>query len=118
MWKIELFVKENGRCPVNDFLDELSPRKDLPYIQLKFNMLAEHGYQLDRPHAAYLGDDIYELRVKTINGQIRFFYFFFVGNMIVVTHGVKKKTAKMPESEKEQAVAYRSVYYKRHGMKA
>lgn len=117
MWKLERFVKDNGRCPVDDFLDELSPRKDLPYIQLKFDMLAEHGYKLDRPHAAHLGDQIYELRVKTVNGQFRFFYFFFAGDKIIITHGIKKKTDQVPESEIEQANSYRNIYYQRHGIK-
>ena len=117
MWTIDLFVKDNGRCPTQDFLDKLSPSADLPYIRKRFGQLEEHGYKLDRPLAAHLGDGIYELRIKTINGQFRFFYFFYVGNTIVVTHGAKKKTNQVPASEKEQAIACRKIYYARYGMK-
>ena len=73
--------------------------------------LAEHGYHLDRPHVAYLRDDIYELRVKTRNGNFRCLYFFYHRERIVVTHGFKKKTQKTPEAEIQRAVEYRRDYY-------
>ena len=46
MWTIDLFVKDNGRCPTQDFLDELSPSADRPYIRKRFEQLEEHGYKL------------------------------------------------------------------------
>jgi phage-related protein len=65
---------------------------------------------LQRPYAAPLGDGIYELRAKTINGQFRFFYFFFDGKKIIITHGLHKKTRAIPRSEIKQAKQYRSNY--------
>jgi len=117
MWTVEYFKKDNGRCPTDDFLKDLSPKKDQPYILNAFKQLEEHGNNLRRPHVENLGDDIYELRVKTINGQFRFLYFFFVGNTIVVTHGFKKKTERVPEPEKKLAQEYRRIYYDRYGIK-
>lgn len=117
MWNIISFEKDNGRCPISDFLEALSPRNDLPYIKNRFEQLAEHGYKLDRPLAAHLGDGIYELRVKTINGQFRFFYFFFSGDDIIVTHGMRKKSQKVPEAEIKLAKEYRSIYFARYGKK-
>ena len=70
MWKIEFFEKDNGRCPTTDFLDELSPETELPYIRNRFDQLAEHGNKLKRPHGRHLGDGIYELRVKDDPGTI------------------------------------------------
>ena len=115
MWTIEFFEKENGRCPTRDFLDALNTRKDLPYIIQRFKQLEEQGYNLDRPLAAYLGDNIYELRVKTINGPFRFFYFFFIENIIIITHGRKKKD--FSAADIDLAIEYRKIYYARHGMK-
>jgi phage-related protein len=115
MWTIEFFVKDNGRCPTQEFLDELSPSVDLPKIMNQFGRLEEHGYTLDRPHAAHLEDDIYELRAKTRNGQFRFFYFFFVGQIIIVTHGVKKKTQHIKPKDIKLAKEYRVIFYARHG---
>ena len=115
MWTIDLFEKDNGRCPTQDFLDELSPSADLPYIRKRFGQLEEHGYKLDRPLAAHLGDGIYELRIKTINGQFRFFYFFFVEQTIIITHGRKKKD--FSAADIDLAKEYRHIYYARYGMK-
>jgi phage-related protein len=117
MWNLEFFVKDNGRCPTADFMDELSPKNDWPKIRNRFGQLAEHGYKLDRPLAAYLEDDIWELRAETNNGQFRFFYFFFDGQTIIITHGVKKKTQKVKPADIKRAQEYRSIYYARHGKK-
>ncbi len=115
MWMIEFFEKDNGRCPTRDFLDKLSPAVDLPHIMERFGQLEEHGYKLDRPLAAHLGDGIYELRVKTINGPFRFFYFFFVEQTIIITHGRKKK--EVTQADQRLADEYRTIYYARHGKK-
>jgi phage-related protein len=118
MWEIEYFEKDNGRCPVEEYLAELSPKKDLPYIMNAFDQLAEIGNRLQRPHAAHLEDEIWELRVKTINGQFRFFYFFFgEENQIIITHGFKKKTRQIPKIELARAKEYRSIYLSRKGKK-
>jgi phage-related protein len=111
MWEIEFFEKENGHCPVEEFLDGLSPKKDLPYIDNAMNQLEELGYKLRRPQAAPLQDGIYELRVKTINGKFRFLYFFYDRNKIIITHGIKKKTGSVPQPELDHALEYRSIYY-------
>lgn len=111
MWEIDFFEKENGRCPLQEFLDSLSPKKDLPFIMNAMNQLQELGNNLRRPHADLLEDGIYELRVKTQNGQFRFLYFFFNREKIIFTHGIKKKTKKVPPKEIELAKTYRSIYF-------
>lgn len=111
MWEIEFFEKANGSCPLADFLATLSPKKDLPYINNALEQLQEHGNRLLRPHADYLEDGIYELRVKTINGKFRLFYFFYDKTKIILTHGIKKKTDQVPNQEIELAKKYRELYY-------
>jgi phage-related protein len=115
MWEVEFFEKENGRCPVEEFLAELSPKKDLPYIYNSLKQLEEHGNLLRRPHVDYLKDDIWELRVKTINGNFRFFYFFFDKDKIIITHGIKKKTAAVNPKEIDRAKEYKAGYVERKG---
>ena len=85
MWEIELFKKDNGRCPVKDFLSDLNPKKDIPYIENAMKQLEEHGYRLHRPQAALLKDKIYELRIQTINGKFRILYYFFDKKKIIMT---------------------------------
>lgn len=117
MWEIDFFETNNGRCPMDAFLAKLSKTKDLPYIDNAMKQLEEHGYKLERPHAAFLRDEIYELRVKTINGRFRFFYFFFDGNKIIMTHGFKKKTREVPPEQINKAIKYREIYYSEKGEK-
>ena len=113
MWEIEFFIKDNNRCPTKDFLDDLSPTQDLPYINNRFKQLEEHGNKLRRPHADFLEDGIWELRVKTRSGQFRFFYFFFDGIQVIITHGLHKKTRAIPRAEIKRAQEYRSIYLER-----
>lgn len=117
MWEVEFFEKDNGRCPVAEFLAGLSPKKDLPYIYNSIKQLEEHGYRLKRPHAAFLKDGIWELRVKTINGNFRFFYFFFEKDKIIITHGIKKKTSAVNPQEIEYAKECRAIYITKKGSK-
>ena len=114
MWDIIFYEKPNGRCPVKEFLDDLSPKADLPFINRKLELLAKNGPALRRPHIAYLRGDIWELRVKTRSGQFRFFHFYFDGQTIVITHGYHKKTNKVADSEIDRAIEYRKDYLTSH----
>ena len=115
MWEVEFFEKDNGRCPAKEFLAELSPKKDLPYIYNSIKQLEEHGYHLKRPHVDFLKDDIWELRIKTINGNFRFFYFFFDKGKIIITHGIKKKSGVVNPKEIEFAKECKVIYLDRKG---
>lgn len=113
MWEIELFKKDNGRCPVEDFLLELNPKKDIPYIENAMKQLEEHGNKLPRPQASFLVDGIYELRIKTINGKFRILYFFFDQKKIIMTNGFKKKSGPVAATHIKTAIEYRKKYYER-----
>ena len=95
-------------------MDILSFRDDLPFVDRMFNLLAEYGHELRRPYVDYLHDDVWELRVKGRRGQIRFFYFYFIGKKIIITHGILKKTSNVPESEIKRAMEYRLDYHNRY----
>jgi len=62
-------------------------------------MLSEHGHELRRPWAAYLGDDVYELRVKEQRVNYRILYFFHRRWTTVLTNGFTKQGAAVPERE-------------------
>jgi len=112
-WEIEYFEKDNGECPTREFIHRLNRKTDIPYIELRIDQLREHGHTLGDPYVHYLEDGIYELRAKTRNGQFRFFYFFYKRETIVITHGIHKKTDRVPEPEIKKAKEYRSVYQSR-----
>ena len=111
-WEAEFYTKRNGRCPIQEFLDRI-PSSDWPYIRFKLELLQEHGPNLDRPHAAYLRDGIWELRPRVKKVRYRLFYFFHNTRQIIITHGIKKKTKKVPPSEIDKAVRYRADYLQR-----
>src|SRR5215831_13592352 len=66
-------------------------------------LLEEHGHELDRPHAGYLADGIYELRVKFYRINYRMLYFFHGRDAAVVSHGFSKES-RVPPKEIRLAV--------------
>ena len=79
-------------------------------------MLENHGNLLQRPHADYLEDGIYELRIHVIRKQIRLLYFFFGQSMIVISHGLRKED-KVPQAEIDKAKRHKAEYLSTHGKK-
>ena len=73
--QIVLYQEADGTCPVVDFFRAVSERVRAQARQ-RLELLAEHGHQLRRAHAAYLEDEIYELRWHTGRVQYRILYFF------------------------------------------
>ena len=73
-------------------------------------LLEEFGNTLREPHSKPIGDSIFELRIKFASDITRIFYFFYVGNKIVLTNGFIKKTQKTPPAEIELAKKYKEDY--------
>lgn len=101
--QVVFFKKSDKRVPIKDWLDELT-KKDRRKCLERIERLREQGHELDRPFAAYLEDGIYELRVKSGKVNYRMLYFFHGGRAVVITHGLVKKTQKVPLKEIERAV--------------
>ena len=116
MWDVEFYKNQDGECPTQEFLDELSPSIDLPFVMNDLGRLEEFGNQLRRPQADYLERDIYELRTETASGQIRLLYFFFYQEKIIISHGIRKKQ-KVPKGQIDRVVANRKDYFDRHERK-
>jgi phage-related protein len=73
-------------------------------------LLRLHGHRLRRPHADYLRDEIYELRVKREGINYRMLYFFHGQQAIVVSHGIVKQRAAVPPIEIERAMARKAAF--------
>jgi phage-related protein len=66
-----------------------------------------YGPDLGMPHTRSMGEGLFELRLKAVEGIARVFYCTMVGKRIVMLHQFTKKTAKTPP--KELAIARRRL---------
>lgn len=59
----------------------------------------------------HLENGIYEIRIEVENNIYRIFSFFDDNKLVILLHGIQKKTQKIPRKEIEQAKKLRSMYY-------
>ena len=111
---INFFKKQDGSCPVEEFLDSLD-NKMRAKILLAIALLETNGPQLREPYSKPLGDGIFEIRAKQGNSITRTLYFFYDGKQIILTNGFVKKTQKTPSAEIQRAKKYRAEYLRLKG---
>ena len=70
------YQTDAGRMPVKEFIDSLHDRTQQKYFVV-VGLLEDYGKSLPKPHADFLGDEVYELRFVGIEGRVRILYFFF-----------------------------------------
>ena len=116
MKRTVIFYKtEDGKYHVKDFLDSL-PGKVAQKVTWVLSLLEE----LDIVPASYFkklvgSEDIWECRIQFGSNAYRIFCFFEGNSVVVLTHGLVKKTQKTPKNEIEKAEAYRRDHLKRRG---
>ena len=111
--KIVLYTSESGRCPVADFLNTLTDK-----VVQKISWVLKLISQLDRIPTEYLKklktkDDIWECRIAMASNSYRIFCFFDNGSIIVLTHGIVKKSQKTPRNEIKKAIECKKDYLRR-----
>jgi phage-related protein len=89
------YQEENGTVPLIEWFDTL-PSKVIQKCLAKLGRLEQLGYELRRPEADYLRDDIYELRASYQGVHYRMLYFFHRRAAVVVSHGLMKERAVPP----------------------
>lgn len=111
--KILFYETQDGKCPVKDFLDSLT-EKVFQKIIWVLRLITE----IERIPSTYLkklkgSDDIWECRIQYGSNIYRLFCFFDDGSLIVLTHGIQKKTQKVPIAEIRKAEDYKKDYIRR-----
>lgn len=109
---VDFFRKQDGSCPVEDFLNTLDTKMRAKLLRL-IMLLEQNGNELREPYSKPLGDGIFELRAKQGSDITRVLYFFVIGHKIILTNGFIKKSLKTPRSEIELAKRYRADYLSR-----
>lgn len=102
MTPVIFYCDENGSVPLLDWLDDLTEKARLACLT-RIELLKELGHELRRPHAEYLRDGIYELRLKVQGVNYRLLYFFHGRQAIVLSHGITKQQTQVPSAEIETA---------------
>jgi phage-related protein len=113
MRSIQFYRAENGRCPVEEFLDSLTD-KHAQRVAWVLRLVE----RIDRVPDQYLkklagAEDLWEIRVQTAGNSYRFLGFFDGPVLLVLTSGFSKKQQKTPRREIDLAAARRSDYLQR-----
>ncbi len=61
----------------------------------------------------HLDDGIYEIRIEYKSDIYRIFSFFDEGRLIILLHGIQKKSQKTPRKELDRAKKLRREYYEK-----
>jgi len=104
----------DNTVPVNDFLESLDVKMRAKAFH-ELNILQQFGPSLREPHSKLIKNGLFELRIKIGSDISRIFYFFRIGNKIILTNGFIKKTNKTPKGEIEKAIKYKTDYERRYG---
>ena len=114
MGKTIIFYRTaDGKCPVQDFLDSL-PGKAAQKAAWVLSLIED----LDIVPSSYFKklvstEEIWECRIQLGSSAYRIFSFLDGNSVVVLTHGLIKKTQKTPQREIERAEAYRRDYLQR-----
>ena len=88
---------------VKQEIDELPKGFKARYIVLTARIVLE-GANLGMPHTRSMGDGLFELRLKSVEGIARVMYCTLVGQQVVMLHSFIKKTEKTPKRDLELAI--------------
>lgn len=111
-FKVQFYEKENGECPVEEFLLSIDKKMRAKLSGL-LGVLEEKGNLLREPYSKHLEDGIFELRGKVGSDISRVLYFFYYEGKIIVTNGFIKKTQKTPREQIKIAKERRNDYIER-----
>ncbi len=111
--RVTFYTTVNGKCPTRDFLDSL-PGKAAQKVAWVLNLLEDLEVVPSTYFKKLSGTkEIWECRVQFGSNAHRLFCFFADNDEVVVTHGLLKKSQKIPRSEIQKAEVYRKDFLER-----
>ena len=109
---VEYYELENGTCPFEEFILKQDNKMQAKIFK-NLELLEIRGNELREPFSKHIEDGIFEIRNKVGNDITGIFYFFVIGQKIILTNGFIKKTQKTPKAEIALAKKYRNDYLNR-----
>ena len=100
--KIIYYQDTKGRKYVKEFISSFD-EKTQGKILARIEFLGRHWYELRRPIVDKVDKDLYELRVEFAWNNVRIIYAYMFKSYIVLLHGFRKKTDRIPENDKSKA---------------
>lgn len=107
--EVVFYKDDDGTAPAYEGLQVLlhqGKRKEFAKCQVRIGRLADQGFELHRPDADYLRDDIYELRATHGRVHYRILYFFHGRQAAVLSHLITKE-GKVPDREIDRAIRHK-----------
>lgn len=101
-----------GNEPAKDFILKLAPKMRAK-IARTIKLLEDNGIALREPYSKSLGHGIFELRIRIATDAVRVLYFFYVGDIAVLTNGFIKKTQHTPPEILKLAQSYQQDFFNR-----
>jgi phage-related protein len=105
---IEWYFDEKGHSQALKYFNEKPKDKQRKLLNL-LRLMGDHGKIFDETKFRNEGDWIYAFKPQ----PDRYLCFFFKGKKIIITNAFMKKTPKLPQNEKEQALKAYQSYEKR-----
>jgi phage-related protein len=111
--EIIFYETESGRIPVKEFLDNQS-HAVFKKIVWTLQLIKENDF-IPRSYFKKLEstDGIWEVRIRFNTNTYRIFSFWDKGNLIILTHGIIKKSQRTPVKEIKLAEKYKKDYFRR-----
>ncbi len=113
-WRIDFYTSKDGNQPVKDFILGES-KKAIAEIIHVFKLLRLNNITLGMPYVRKIDKSgLRELRIRHGSDLYRILFFAYTGRMFILLHAIKKKRAKIPESDKKIAIQRMNDYISRY----
>ena len=101
--RVVFYQERSGRVPIVEWLKGL-PKEHRRRCQKAIERLMASGRDLRHPHAHRITAEIYELRTRYGTIRYRIFYFWYDGDVAVLTDGISKKTSAVSQRDVQRSL--------------
>jgi len=111
--KVYAIGASRQECYLIDFLNELEANYDANRdgLYALFDFTVDKGFELIRSKSVFLRDGVFRVR----EGNLRVFWFYDEGKVIVCTHGIIKKKQKTDKGDLDYAIEVKRRYFSEKG---